>query len=391
MEIRAKQGPFACRLVAVELRAEQRIATLLKLGLGEAFKEWKLYGDSSIFAPPVGQFYTNLIGLDLPVVLPVPRDVPLAGFFPSWDGRLVYFLYVWVIEGKSRDSEIRFEERFPVPIKTYDTLPLYRQFNEPFMEQHPLPDGQIVVDVSVPVSSLGPGDTCTVEFRVRHNPLHNKRKRLLRLKEVTLQLKELVECYDGGLPLKKEYKLRLETVVFDAPVTSEGTHHRFSFAFPFENDFLELFSASPAPEPGFDSLVVTSPSASFHKNKNNLKIPDGVPVTHTQGFTNSGKLFLLRYEFILKVRIAHGKDVIAHVPVTVSPFNRAACVYLLNWIKSECMVAADIFGRENVARMARSFKPEEVQSILNRFTPPPRFYRSHDYERLGYFRHAFID
>lgn len=360
--------------------------TSSKLGLNEAIKEWKVYGDSSIYAPPMGKFYQELLGLDLPILLPLPRDVSCGGFYPNWNASTVHFLIVRFHGGTSRDSEIIFEEKFPIAIKTYDTLPLYRQFNEPVVERHQSSDNQVVVDVSVPVSSLGPNDHCSVDIKVLTNPLHDKRKRNLRLKQMTLQLKEIVECFDSGLPLKKELKLKSETVEFEKQITSDGILHHFGFTFPFENDFLSLFSVTPGPDPDLASLEVNYPSATFHKNKNMAKIPDGIPITHTQGFTNSGKLFSIRYELVGKIKISHGKDLLLHFPITVSPFDRESSTYLLNWIKTECIMAKEIFGRENVNKLAHSFKLDEMAAILHRFSSPPRVYTVNrgDWSALGY-------
>lgn len=387
IEIRcSKLTLFTCRLIGVELRTEQRAIVSSKLGSSEPMKEYRMCKDPMVYAPPMGQFYQKLLGLDVPILLPLPKSITLSGYFPNWNASTVHYLCVRFTGGTSAHTEFSFEEKFPIPIKMYDTLPLYRQFNEPVVEQRPSADNQVLVDLELPISSLGPSDQFHLRVKIAGNPLHNKRKKNLRLKLVTMQLKEHMQGFDSGLPPKRELKLRSDTRECDGLITADGSTHIFEFPFPFTNDFLRHFSISDATESYTDELTVKFPSATFNKNRNLSKVPEGVPVTHTQGFTTIGRLFSLRYEIIVKVKISHGKDTEVHLPLTVSPFDRLSSEYLLSWIKGECLVARDRFGKDVVNNAAATFKDEEVHMMLQRFCLGPRLYHSNrsDYEALGY-------
>lgn len=386
IEIRcSKSKYFTCRLIGVELRTEQKAVISSKLGSSEPMKEYMLCKDPMVYAPPMGEFYQKLIALDVPLLIPIPRTITSSGFFPSWNASTVHYLCVRFTGGTSPHTEFSFEEKFAIPIKLYDTLPLYRQFNEPLVEQRPTSDNQVLVDLELPISSLGPLDQFHLRVKIGANPLHNKRKRNLRLKLVTMQIKEYMQGFDSGLPVKREIKLRSDTDECDRPITSDGSTHIFEFPFPYDNDFVHHFSLSDA-QINNEELSVKFPSATFNKNRNLPKAAEGIPVTHTQGFTTLGRLFSIRYEIIVKVKISHGKDTVVTLPLTVSPFDRDSCEYLLSWIKGECLLARDRFTKETVNRVAATFKDEEVHMLLQRFCPPPVVYRVNkaDWEALGY-------
>lgn len=336
----------------------------------------------------MGDFYQELLALDIPVLLPLPRDLAASGCFGLWNAQTVHYLYVRFTGGTSAASELSYAEAFAVPIKIYDTLPLYRQFNEPVVETRRSADNQVVVELSIPVSSLGPRDPFVANARISANPLNNKRKKNLGLKQVTLHVKEILECFDGGLPTKKEHKLFTKTTEHDASLTTEGSLHEFSFRFPYENDYLQLYSPV---EVDPLNMHVQQASATFNKNKHYGKIAPGIPLTHIQSFTTLGKLFSIRFELTLKVKIAHGKDVEIQVPLTVAPYDRCSCDYLLRWITTECQIARERFGREVVSTVVHTHNHDEVQLHLHRYCLPPITYRNNraDWARLGYNPSAF--
>ena len=61
----------------------------------------------------------------------------------------------------------------------YDTLPIYRQYNEPIVESRYSSDNQTLVEVAIPVTSIGPGDNLKVMCTVKTNSANNKVKNTL--------------------------------------------------------------------------------------------------------------------------------------------------------------------------------------------------------------------
>lgn len=390
IEIRPVKGhPFCCRAVGVELRTEQKVQTQSTLGSSETVKEYKICGDPMVYSPPMGLFHQELLALDIPVILPLPRDMPPSSYFDNWGATTTHHLFVKFTGGTSAETEYSFLESFAIPVKLYDTLPLYRQYNEPVEEVQISSDNQLILQVHLPVSSLGPRDPFTVDVQVKANTLHNKRKKNLLVKQITLQMREVLECYDGGLAPRKENKFISTSVEFDHHLTSEGMKHRFSFEFPHANDALIFFKKFS--QRNLSPKVVNSATAQFNRNKNFPKLADGIPLTHVQGFTTIGKLFSLRYEITVKVKINHGKDIDLTIPITVSPYDRDSSQYLLLWIRNECMLARDRFGKQTVHEISHFHSHEDMQRLLNHYCGAPElyYYQKDDWESLGYDPRAF--
>ena len=53
------------------------------------------------------------------------------------------------------------------------------------------------------------------------------------------------------------------------------------------------------------------------------KLPDGVPLTHIQGFTLLGKFYSIWFEIVIKVKLSHAKDIDIHIPIIVCPLTKS--------------------------------------------------------------------
>lgn len=374
--------PFACRAVGVELVTEQRVVSLAILGSNDTVKQWRTVAQPMVYSPPVGTFYQDLLALDVPILLPLP-EVPPSGYSEVWGAYTVHFLNVRFTAGTSAQQEQVFVESFPVPIKVYDTLPLYRQFNETVVETTSSPDKQVLVELQVPVSAVGPRDQYSVNLRIFANSQIAKRKSNLALKLVSALVKEIMEGHESGLPARKEQKLFLSVKDFDTRITTNSESFSFAFRFPYDNDLLLLYSLVNTRN--YLDADVNVHTATFNRNKNFSKLRDGVPLSHTQGFTLLGKLYSLRYELSLKVKVGHGKDIDIKLPITVSPYDRSSCIYLLSWIKEECNIARERFGKFLVAKLAQAHHVDEAALELARYAKPPTlyYYKTSDWSRLG--------
>lgn len=151
----------------------------------------------------MGEFSQLLHGLDIPILIPIPKDLTPTGHSPTLGATTIHNLVVFVSLGNSASTESTFVDYFPVDIKMYDTLPIYRQYNEPIVESRYSSDNQTLVEVAIPVTSIGPGDNLKVMCTVKTNSANNKVKKHIALKQLTFQVKEILECFDGGLPLGK--------------------------------------------------------------------------------------------------------------------------------------------------------------------------------------------
>ncbi|KAG7662317.1 uncharacterized protein J8A68_004211 [[Candida] subhashii] len=402
VQIRSVDGsPFYIRAVGAYLTTTQKVSIHATIGTNDAFKDSVIYKDPVIFRPPVGEFYQELIGLDIPLLIPLPKEIASSGVAPHWHATTIHKLFIKVSVGNSVENELNFVESFPVVVKCYDTLPLYRQFNEPVVEALQSGDKQVVAEMTIPNSSVGPGDEVNVYCKISTNTLNNKLKRGVGLKVLTLQLKEIIECFDAGLPPRKEHKIYTTTKLYgDKQLDSQGITEHFQFTFPKENECLELYSVKF--DNRCDSLLVEEEVDEDFGNMiiepYNIakvieidKLEPGISLSHTQGFSTKGHFFTVKYEVILKVSLRKAKDMQIHLPITISPYDRTSSSFLLPWILHECDVARDKFGRMVVDQYCASLKPSDLAMVMNRFTPPPFVYRyiKEDWVRLGYNREAF--
>lgn len=335
----------------------------------------------------MGDFYEKLLGLDIPVLIPLPRDLVASGQFQHWNASTVHKLVVKTTCGNSFQDETSFVDSFPVVIKLYDTLPLYRQFNEPLVETRNSSNNQVLVELSLPVTAMGPGDEFSLDTTVMTNASYHKISKKLRLKEQTLQIKEILECHEGGLPARKVYKLFTQTANYlETLLTTNGIKKHYQIAFPLENDYLNLYASQDAM-----SLDASINYPSVASRRASDKVIEGVPLTHTQGFTTLGRLFSIRYEAILKLKMAHCKDMEICLPITVSPYNKESSDYILRWIMKECEVAKIAFGKDTIHRVISARDHGDMVRALKGFTKPPILYRhtKTDWVRLGFNIDAF--
>lgn len=392
IELRPVNGvPFLLRSVGIELRTTQKIVVLSTLGSNDTIREYKIYENPFIFRPAVGEFSERLLGIDIPVLIPIPKDIISSGQYQQWNAVTTHSLVVKVSCGDTYNNETNYSEAFPIPIKLYDTLPIYRQFNEPIAEVRNSNCKQVLVELSLPVSSIGPKDDIILFVKTMTDPLCNKISKNLRLKFISFQIKEILECHEGGLPLMKEHKIYAETKSFlneDSVLNTQGVSHQFRLEFPFDNEYLQMYCNKNYIDNNLsDSKHVVS---TYANDKKNRKVVEGIPLTHTQGFTTLGRLFSIRYEAIIKVKLVHGKDMEIILPITISPFNRESSEYLLSWIINQCEVARNKFGKDLVNRLVNA-RYDETDTILQRFNPPPIVYKytKSNWVRLGFNKEAF--
>ncbi|KAK6457271.1 uncharacterized protein RJT20DRAFT_38355 [Scheffersomyces xylosifermentans] len=404
IEIRSATGaPCKVRSVGIELRTIQKVTLPSKLGSTDSFREYKIYENPLAYRPPVGEFHQDLIALDIPVLIPLPRDIIASGYHHNiqgnWKASTIHKLFVRVACGDAVENEINYIEAFPVAIKLYDTLPLYRQYNEPVLETHNTNDSQVVVELSMPVSSLGPRDELILFTKVMTNHLNNRVKKNLRLLKLTLQIKEMLECHEGGLPKKvvKIYTTSKEFKPEENALNTQGISHQFRVEYPVDNDYLQMYSnklsdhnndiVNHQPQ-GSKEGEVTSRIESYNlaREKSIEKLDEGIPMTHIQGFTSIGKYFSIRYEVVLKVKLVNAKDMEIHLPITVCPFDRISSNYLLRWIMTECDYARHRFGKEFIDMMVQTIHYKKTVDLMASFNPPPLVYRNVklDLARLGY-------
>lgn len=388
--IRSLDGsPFTLRAVGIELRTVQKVLLPSTLTSTASTQEYKLFEDPFVFNPSFGQFSAeDLIGLDLPVLIPLPRDIISSGYNINWDASTVHNLQVKVSVGESVETEVSFMESFPIPVKLYDSLPIYRQFLELVNESIISNDQQLIVEYNLKELCLGPNDKLQLNVKVMKNSLNYNVSNRLRLKSITFQIKEVLECHEGGLPPYKDVKILEEAKEYNSNMNNE-INLNYNLNLPFNSDFLSIFGKPDDLEKYnyFDDNVVPS-EINNHGNfkQNHIKLIEGIPMTHYQNFTTLGRLFSLRYEIVLKIKLVHGKDFNVKIPIVLSPYNKVSSEYLLSWIIEQCKISNSLFGKETVAHLSQVHNIRDAHSTLARFKPPIKVYKFNkkDWVSLGF-------
>lgn len=385
--------PFTLRSVGVELRTVQRVSIPSTLGSSDSCHEYKIYDNPGLFNPSFGNFSESILGLDLPILIMLPRDILPSGYNVNWNASTVHYLVVKVSVGDSSANEINFAELFPIGIKVYDSLPIYRQFTESVNDSQVSNDQQIIIDYNLHQTCSGPDDPINIDVKIMKNSLNYNVNKRLKLKSVSLKVKEILECHEGGLPAFKDTKIyesykECKDMVFG----TDGLTFNYDFKLPLNNDFLSNFISKPHIEAekykfmDDNSLTPNRINTSTSIRQSQMSLIEGIPITHYQCFTTSGKLFSIRYEIVIKVKLNHGKDFNVGVPLVLCPYNKQSSEYLLNWIVGECRQANDIFGKDVINQLITTFNIKDANNIVSRFKPPIRVYKYNktDWLRLGF-------
>lgn len=389
-----KGDPFVLRSVGIELRTVQSISIPSTIGSNDSVQEYKIYEDPFLFNPSFGNFAsTALLGLDIPLLIHLPKEMVASGYNSNWNAATTHNLLVRVSVGESVETETNFVELFPIPIKLYDSLPIYRQFTESINESVVSPDHQLIVDYNLKESCIGPSDKLNLQIKIMKNSLNYKVSNRLRLKSFDLLVKEIVECHEGGLPPYKDIKIIEDFKECKDYNLNNDITFDYNFLLPLNPDFLSIFEAPKLNIDKYDHFdempnhkVPVDINNHYNAKQHQIKLIEGIPITHYQHFTSLGKLFSIRYEIVLKLKLIHGKDFAVRIPIVLSPYNKVASEYLLNWIIYECRLASDIFGKSLVDKLVKTFNPKESNTLLAPLNEPVKVYKNTraDWVQLGF-------
>lgn len=394
IQLRSINGqPFNLRSVGLELRTLQKIKIPSTLGSNESVHETKVYEDPFIFTPTFGSFTEQVLGLDIPILIPLPRDITSSGFNFNWNACTVHNLLVKVSIGDSVDNENNFLETFAIPIKSYDSLPIYRQFTELISELVISNDQQLIVEYNLQESCIGPHDTLRLKLKIMKNSLNYNVSQKIKLKQVNFHIKEILECHQGGLTPYKD--LNIHEIVHDEKTTNLNLNNEvnldYNFKLPLNADFLTIFedkanSPENIPIANSSNVPIEINNKTTQHQQYQINAIEGIPVTHYQSFTNAGKLFSIRYEISIKLKLVHGKDFSIKVPIIISPYNKKASEYVLTWIIDECKRANQLFGRDIINQSINMYNLQQRHELLKKFTKPPKVYKFNktDWAKLGF-------
>lgn len=294
LEIRSKNGSsFAINTIILELNTIQSVSVPANGGFSstDASRKYCIY-KNTIYKSSDDNKPERILGMDLPFVIPLNKDVVSSGRNSRWNAKTVHNLTVRI--GWSGSKLEVFSISFPLIIKRYDTLPLYRQFNEPITKTIDSPDRNILVEYSLPNTSVGPKDELLIFMKIFPNQifLNNleklnssttgkrlsfmKRKPpVFKLKKIYFELREVLICHEGGLG-SKQTKLLSKQQDFDAELGTDGITTQISFDFP--SDVKNIISNSLSNALNATSQLKKLPLGSLNSN-NSHNLSSGINAT----------------------------------------------------------------------------------------------------------------
>lgn len=266
----------------------------------------------------------RVISMDIPFIIGIRNGVPPTS--ESMRGTTSHKLDVVVHSGKSTKQ---FE--FPVVVTTYDTLPLYRQFNEPISKVVDSRDSHVMIDYSFPSSAIGPGEYIMINCKISVNSLYQILSERIKLKKITMEIVEIFDC-------RCEKSFIRECVISSTmkgyngkSVGSRGLNESLNIRLDDSEDKFKLFLKQQ------DKQLLQA-DTQLQRPRNDLKplviehLDDPIPFTHHQPMTKRSVLFSTYYELRVHFKFSWAKDVSIVQPITVAPFDRSKSIHLLKWI-----------------------------------------------------------
>lgn len=339
LEVRSNNGlPVVIRKVLVTLVNAQEITVPSSSGIGSN----SLSRSFDLFTYTVYAGSQDALGMDIPFIVPIPQDIIASGEIPKFSMVNKTLLRFNITYGNKVVADSVHE--YPIPVKKYNTLPIYRQFNNLGTKTVDSPDRLVLLDYSIPRLCVGPGDNTEFVLKVSLNAHHHKK---VKLKKLYLELREVVEFHDGGFQDKITKIANTQTEFTSTDVSREGKSFKLEFKVPVETPWNEMTSVDEQENVPIRSIKSLKTLGKFNTN---------VPLSHAQGFTNIGKLFSVRYELYLKIKFSHAKDLELKQQLIVSPINTASSYNVLKWIMQECDLASLIFGSNFDSNMDTTLK-----------------------------------
>lgn len=283
----------------------------------------------------------RVISVDIPFTIGIKNDIGPTAESAKF-GLTTHKLEVTAISTGTKNNLKTFE--FPVVITTYDTLPLYRQFNEPISRVVDSKDTHVMVEYSLPSSAVGPGEDLVINTKISTNPTSKKLIDRVKLKKITIEIVEVFDCRCDRSFIK-EALVTQKTQDYDGLYLGvKGYSNQFSIVFnPNRNNKYSLFLKQQDPR------LLTKPQQSHHSNELKPLIiehqQDPIPLTHHQPLTKHSNYFSTYYELRVKCKFSQAKDVEIQQPITIAPFDRVRSIQLLKWILKESEMANEFLKK----------------------------------------------
>lgn len=315
-----------------------RIDSIQQTSINNSKREqsYKVGEEQHLYQPPAGKKAEDFMGMDLPFRLLLPNSQPGSISLAKGAVETTYRLYVSVTLARSQKPVF---EYFPVRVRRYDKLSLFRKYSTPREGKFVSPDHIIDLDYLLNQTSFGPGDTITGHVRIKPNPDWPARSRKVKIQKLSVQIVELITfTLEGEQPVEKKRKFEKHVLAQDVRLSEvAGKLYNINIDFP----------------------------SSEARNRDGV-VPQqdqSLPLDSCNGFTTSTQTYNIKYFVVIKANFSHCKDVSIDQPITVTPFDHVMCMSLKKAIE-DAVSEAKTLERNVLSTKAKLYRPHDMNSYM---------------------------
>lgn len=299
-------------------------------------QSYKVGDDQHLYQAPPGKKAEEFMGMDLPFRVLLPKSQPGSISLAKGAVETTYRLYVSVTLARSQKPVF---EYFPVRIKRYDKLSLFRKYSTPREGKVVSPDHIVDLDYLLNQTSFGPGDTITGHVRIKPNPDWPTRSRKVKIQKLSVQIIELITfTLEGEQPVEKKRKFEKHVLAQDIRLSEvAGKLHK---------------------------IVIDFPSSEIRNRDGVVPQQDqSLPLDSCNGFTTTTQTYKIEYFVVIKANFSHCKDVSIDQPIVVTPFDHVMCMSLKKAIE-DAVAEAKLLEPNILFSEPRLYRPHDMNSYM---------------------------
>ncbi|KAH3678113.1 hypothetical protein WICMUC_001677 [Wickerhamomyces mucosus] len=286
----------------------------------------------------------RLISMDLPFLIGLQNELcPTSSNFKV---STEHFLEVAINHGTN--GKLLKTVEFPIIITTFDTLPLYRQFNQLVTKTVDSKDHNVILEYSLPTNAIGLTEELNINLKILNNQSQIKKIDRIKLKKISSSLIEVFDCRCDKSFIK-ETVIQTHSKDYSATLGLKGINEQIIIKFDDESIF-EKFKIFNKHE-DIDLMKRRHPPQNIQLNSQDLKaqiIQNGtlsIPLNQYGNITKKSNLFNIYFELKILLKFSGAKDIEIRQPVTISFFDRIKSLKLLKWIMKETELSLEFLNR----------------------------------------------
>ncbi|QEU61237.1 Rgl1 [Kluyveromyces lactis] len=350
LRIRSNDGkPFIIDKIQMVLKTIE----CLNMGLGSfTSKRNKLENESVHYKKNMRISDKKIIGLDIPLTIALPDDIKETNYNAK-AGHSYTVLECDVLYHLPNTNSTPLVQSFSqmVNVERYVLIASPRLYS-PVTKVIQSPDKKFHVKLTTDNPCVTTDDLLTLKLEIFPNlTSYTQSQRIfnkqIKLKGITLELKEILELYDANSDTK-ENVLESISKPFNDPLPESGMKLKMSLRVLTKNALFHTYETSlnepavmyqlPSHEPKMNQI--SPPQTVVLKGKHSKE-----PFQYHCSITTRGKLFSVTHSLAIKFKISKGKDFEISYPIDITPWPKS---YMKH-------VEQLIYQEREIAKNAKSF------------------------------------